>query len=90
MHSGIDICHMLTLDINGAKQSVVNSGELAGDAHSKKDRLLGKTQEYDWELESAKDDLKLLGNEVHKARSILKRKKDQHMDLVVDERMLSE
>jgi len=81
---------MLALDINGAKQSVVNSGELAQDAHSKKNRLLGKTQEYNRELEQAKDELKLHENEVHKARSSLKRKKDQHMDLVVDEKMLED
>ena len=43
MHHNIDICHMLAMDINGAKQSVVNIGELVQDAHSKKDRLLGKT-----------------------------------------------
>jgi len=29
-------------------------------------------------------------NEVHKSKGGLKRKKDQHMDLVVDERMLGD
>ena len=63
---------MLQMEIREAEIDIGNTKESVEDQFDKKDRLVGNNEAHSKELEQEKDELKLLNNELTKARQDLK------------------
>ena len=90
MQKRIDICHMLSMEIQEQNEKVSQTMELREDCQIKNQKLLEKTREKEMSLNEERDALRLMENEVLKSKQGLSGKEDQFYSLLVEERLIDE